>query len=216
MVVRRLLIVVSVGLVVAAGVFLLNHRSNEAPDSVRQYPELEPGEKVPNSMFGNLGFPGSPPQFEFEGPFPQIPEKMLIYKIIPAKEFTPADARQLAQKYFNVPPDAEFHELSVYYSLKTRRHVFHLHPKTGFLSFDKLEEAMEKHSKDFPSDDECIRIATEYLESRGLLPDGAVLGGVTDNTSCGRMSVGFGRLINGYKSWGGVHVIFVGRKKPSL
>jgi len=59
--------------------------------------------------------------------------------------------------------------------------------------------------QEYPSAEDCKRIAVEYLKKHDLLPGDAYLGGVVDNTksSWRAMSVGFGRNIRGYKSVGG-------------
>ena len=66
--------------------------------------------------------------------------------------------------------------------------------------------------KSYPFRQECKTIAEQYLTRRDLLPKEAYFRGVVDNTrGADVMSIGFGRKVNGYKTWGagggiGVHI----------
>ncbi|MHC4309109.1 MAG: hypothetical protein ACYSSN_04115, partial [Planctomycetota bacterium] len=67
----------------------------------------------------------------------------------------------------------------------------------------KAREKLSEDRKDYPSDEECIRIATEYLKERSLLPEEAYLVGVYNYIKpVGAMNVSFSRKIGQYKSWG--------------
>ena len=203
---KWLSIAVVAAVFILLAVFVLSKCGGRRSQSEGEIPELSAGEKLPNSLYGNFYYSGPPPfpEFELDEPFPKIPEKMMIYKIIPPKQLTEEDAYHIAEKYFDMPSDAVFRKSNLSYRLKTKTHLFNVYHTTGFFSFNKFEEYWEKHSrdrKDFPSDEQCQKIATEYLESRGLLPDNASSGKVTNNISSGKMSVGFGMVINGYRSY---------------
>lgn len=85
------------------------------------------------------------------------------------------------------------------YWLETSTHLFELEPRTGLFNIVKLKEKGTKYSKnraDYPSDEECKKIAAEFIKSRGLLEEGMYLKKrIVDNKSAGGMSVVFGRVI---------------------
>jgi mRNA-degrading endonuclease RelE of RelBE toxin-antitoxin system len=133
---------------------------------------------------------------------------MIVYKIIRPQNITEAYVREVAEKCFGMPPDAKIavpEGSSNLYRLRTDKYLFRFESDTGFFSIYKYTKARQKQSrdrKDFPSDEECEKIATEYLKERGLLPEDAYLRGVGDSTSSRVMSVAFGKKIDGYKGWG--------------
>jgi len=185
-------------------IVLLSH--NGQPEE-GPYPALAAGEKLPDIGASWYRRPGLEPiVFEFDGPFPKMPSKMLVYKTMRPKDVTEAYIRGLAQKHFDVPVDVQFSDTGRFYSLKTQSHNFMYTSSTGFFEMDKYEKARAKLSedrKDYPSDEECKRIAMEYLEKRDLLPEDAYLRVISDHTkSAGGMSVTFGRVIGEYKTWG--------------
>jgi len=191
---------------VASFLILSNGDTAGGPQEV-QYPELAPGEKLPDTGAGWYSRPGPEQRvFEFDGPFPKMPSKMLVYKTVRPENITEAYVRELADKYFEMPDDAEFRQNGRYYKLKTGVHILQFDSSTGFFNIFKYEKARDKLSedrKDYPSDEECKKIATEYLKERGLLPEDAYLSGMADNiSSSGAMSVWFERTIGKYKTWG--------------
>jgi len=174
----------------------------------KEYPVLEPNEKLPDVSFGWHPYPEYMKLvFEFDGPFPKMPDKMLVYRIIRPKNVTEAYVRELAQKYFDMPTDAVFRRDEPYCNLDTNAYNFMFQAHNGFFSILKHRKARKKLSedrKDYPSDEECRKIATEYLKKRGLLPEDAYLYGVFDVNieSVGAMQVSFGRKIGQYDIWG--------------
>ena len=191
---------------VASFLILSNGDTARGPQEV-QYPELAPGEKLPDTGAGWYSRPGPEPRvFEFDGPFPKMPSKMLVYKIVRPENITEAYVRKFAQKYFDMPDDAEFRQQGHFYNLTTQSHNFVFTSSWGFFKIRKYEKARDKLSedrKDYPSDEECKKIATEYLKERGLLPEDAYLSGMADNISwSGAMCVWFERTIGEYKTWG--------------
>jgi len=171
-----------------------------------RYPELAPGEKLPDISNG-WGRPGGwDPKFEFKGSFPKMPSKMLVYKTVAPTGITEQYVREFARKYFAMPADAEFRLNEPFYNLKTQSHHFMFTSSWGFFELFKYEKAREKLSedrKDYPSDEDCKKIATQYLKQRGLLPEDAYLRVIADHTkSAGGMTGSFGRIIGKYKTWG--------------
>lgn len=166
-------------------------------------------EKLPYTFdFGTSPHP-NPSTVGFDGPFPEMPSEMMVYKVVHPNNITEPYVRELAQKHFDMPPDAKMTRspISGLYWLKSSTHRFELDPKTGSFNIDKLEEKGTRHSKirsDYPSDEESKKIAAEFIKSRGLLEARMYLGKrVVDNTkSSGVMSLGFGQKISGYKKWG--------------
>ncbi|MHC4110108.1 MAG: hypothetical protein ACYSUY_03480 [Planctomycetota bacterium] len=70
--------------------------------------------------------------------------------------------------------------------------------------YEKARKKLSEDRKDYPSDEECKRIAIEYLKKRGLLPEDTYLSSVSDVNieAVGAISVCFGRKIGKYKCWG--------------
>jgi hypothetical protein len=201
---------------ISAVVFFLSQEEETIPEgelsypvdeSEYPYPLLEPNEKLYDVSSGWYRAPGRKLVFEFDGPFPKMPDKMLLYKIIRPKNVTEAYVRELAQKNFDMPTDAVFRRNGPYYKLKTETYILQFDSATGFFNIFKYRKAREKLSedrKDYPSDEECRRIATEYLKGRNLLPEDAYLSSVTDVNieSVGAISLWFGRKIGKYECWG--------------
>jgi hypothetical protein len=149
----------------------------------------------------------NPSTVGFDGSFPEMPSEMMVYKVIHPNNINETYVRGLAKKHFGMPPGAKIERspnLGLYW-LKTSTHRFQFDPKTGSFNILKFKEKGTKHSKnreDYPSDEECRKIAEKYIKSRGLFDEDMYFGSIVDNTSSGVMSVGFGRKIDGYKKWG--------------
>lgn len=166
-------------------------------------------EKLPYTFdFGTSPHP-NPSIIGFDGPFPKMPYEMMVYKVVHPNNITEAYVRELAQKHFGMPADANMTRSSGLglYWLNSSTHRFEVDPKTGSFNIHKLEEKGTRYSKnreDYPSDEECKKIAAEFIKSRGLFEAGMYLGKrVVDNTKgSGVMSLGFGQNISGYKKWG--------------
>lgn len=175
------------------------------------YPVLEPGEKIVDALSDGLAFAGSKRDFKYNGTFPKTPSKMLIYKIVPPN-ITDDYVRDLAEKHFGIPQDTPLRRSKRVglYLLRTDTHMFRLEPGTGFFTFQKLEEKGASYSKnreDYPSEEECKKIAAEFIKSRELFEEGIYFRRIWSRPSSGGISVRFGRIINGYKTWeGGISV----------
>jgi hypothetical protein len=153
---------------------------------------------------------GTKRPFKYNGPFPKTPSKMLIFKIIP-QNITDEYVKDLAEKHFGISKETPLRRPgSGIYWLRTATHLFELEQRTGFFNILKLKEKGIRYSKnreDYPTDEECKKIAAEFIKSRGLLEMDMYFRRIVDNTSSGVMSVAFGRIINGYKTWeGGISV----------
>ena len=142
----------------------------------------------------------------FEGAFPKLPKMMMVYKV-KDQNVTEASVRKFAEQYFNMPADAELKRskgMGLYW-LRSEDSLFEVDPANGSFNIDKIgEDRPETWVKEnYPSKEECRKIAEEYLKSRNLLSEDAYFRGIADNIhGSGVMSLGFGRLIGGYKSWG--------------
>ncbi|MHC4109751.1 MAG: hypothetical protein ACYSUY_01670 [Planctomycetota bacterium] len=186
-------------------VFFSSQEGETIPEPEGPYPVLEPGEKIVDSLSDGLAFAGPKRDFKYNGPFPKTPSRMLVYKIVPPN-ITDDYVRDLAEKHFDIPRDTPLRRSNAVglYLLRTYTHNFRLEPRTGFFSFDKLEEKGARYSKireDYPSDEECKKIAAEFIKSRGLFEEGMYFKRIFSKPSSGGMSVKFGRIINGYKVW---------------
>ncbi|MHC4744487.1 MAG: hypothetical protein ACYS8Z_21440 [Planctomycetota bacterium] len=171
------------------------------------YPPLDPGEKLPH--IGHVW--RNPrrievPEFEFDGPFPDAPAEMLVYKVGKPKQVSEAEAREMAKKYFDIPMDAEALHSTTSYIFKTENLYFHFQLEMGLLNMGRYEKArigLSEDRKDYPSDKKCKAIAVKFAKSRGFLPRDAYVSVIADDTkSTGGMSVIFRRIIGGYKSLG--------------
>ncbi len=195
--------------------FIIGGDNVTTSETESEYPVIDRSEKLPDISFGwhRSNPPGGPLKFKFVGSFPEVPKRMLLYKILHPKNVTEADVRELAEKYFDMPADAKLTRSSpsprgsALYWLKTHDHLFEFDPDTGFFNIFKYRKARKKLSedrKDYPSDEECKKIATKYLKERGLLPEDAYLYGAFDVNieSIGAIQVSFGRKIGQYDIWG--------------
>ena len=213
------ILIVSLGILailcIIGVIFFLSqeHEPPQIPEPEGPYPVLALGEKIVDTLSDGLANRGTTGDFKYDGPFPKMPSMILIYKIVRPDNITDDFVKDLAEKHFDIPRDTELTRSKGigYYLLRTATHHFRLDPRTGFFSIRKLEEKGTSYSKnraDYPSDEECKKIASDFIKSRGLLEVGMYLKKrVVGNMGSGGMSVGFGRLINGYKTWeGGISV----------
>jgi len=193
-------------------VFVISGDDVTTIESRSDYPVLDRGEKLPDISIDwyRPNPPGGPLKFKFVGSFPKVPKRILVYKVLRPKNVTEADVRELAEKYFDMPKDAEMSRsggsINLYW-LETDTHLFEFFPRTGFfniLKHEKMRKKLSEDRKDYPSDEECKKIATEYLKERGLLPEDAYLCGVYDVNieSVGAMQVTFCRKIGQCDIWG--------------
>ncbi|MHC4546546.1 MAG: hypothetical protein ACYTDW_20695 [Planctomycetota bacterium] len=193
-------------------------------ESEYPYPVIDSNEKLEDISIDwyRRQRPGKPLKLEFVGNFPKVPDKMLLYKIILQKNVTEAYIRELAKKYFNpelavysnTPARPVYRRDGNFCNLNTDAYNFMYQAHNGFfriLKHKKARENLSEDRKDYPSEEECIRIATEYLKERDLLPEDAYLGGVSDINmkAIGAIEVWFTRKIGQYKSWGHGSVILV-------
>jgi len=198
------------------GIVFFSSREQEpeqipVPEPEGSYPVLEPGEKIVDALSDGLAFAGSKRDFKYNGAFPTTPSKMLIYKIVPPN-ITDDYVRDLAEKYFDIPRETPLRRspaLGLYW-LRTSTRLFELDPRTGFFNIVTLEGKGARYSKnrqDYPSDEECKKIASEFIKSRGLFEEGMYFRRIFSKPSSGGISVRFGLTINGYKTWeGGISV----------
>jgi hypothetical protein len=171
------------------------------------YPPLDPGEKLPHPAAGMCRHSDSRVRkFELDGPFPEMPTEMLVYKIGKPKEMSETDVRKMANKYFDIPMDAEALHGTTSYVFKTENLNFNFDRETGNFSMHKYEKArigLSKDRRDYPSDRKCRAIAVKFAKSRGFLPSDVYVSGIREHAkSEGYISVTFGRMISGYKSFG--------------
>jgi hypothetical protein len=178
-----------------------------APETEGQYPVLESGEKIVDTLSDGLAFVGSNRPFKYNGPFPKILSKMLIYKIIPPNNITDDYVKDLAEKHFDIPRDTSLRRSeSGLYLLRTTTHLFELDSRTGFFNIKKIKEKGIRYSKkreDYPPDEECKKIAAEFIKSRKLLEEDMYFRHILDRPSSGGLWISFGRIINGCETWEG-------------
>ncbi|MHC4691466.1 MAG: hypothetical protein ACYS67_01905 [Planctomycetota bacterium] len=187
-----------------AGVVLFFSKEDKIPEPQGPYPALAPGEKIVNTLSAGLAFRGPRRNFKYDGPFPKNPSWMLVYKVVP-KNITDDYVKDLAEKYFDIPRDTPLRRPGAgLYWLETSTHLFELESRTGFFNIVKLKKkgtSYSKNRKDYPSDEECKKIAEEFIKSRGLFEEGMYFKHIWSGPSSGGLMVRFGRIINGYKVW---------------
>lgn len=200
---------VTVFVVVLTGVLLRNKGTEEKQNDVN-YPVIEPNERLSNISSGSYLPYGVEVNYTFDGRFPKMPEKMLLYRLIRPKDVNETDVREMAKKHFDMPDDAKYERSRRYCNLNTESFNFFIDANTGFMSLFKHEKARDKLSRersDYPSDEECKRIAVTYLKEHGLWPDdlskdnieyvlGYNLSSVGINVSIG------GMRMSGYRTFG--------------
>jgi len=112
----------------------------------------------------------------FDGSFPGAVERILVYKDVP-QQFTRQDIISLGQK-FNMSATDRIKEGSGNFGIMKEDHSMHVYLKnTGGIEFTNSNRLHKENTLDvpgnLPSDDEAIKIATNFLKERELLPDGA-------------------------------------------
>ena len=146
------------------------------------------------------------PSLVFEGVFPKVPKEIMVYKV-KDPNITETLVRDLAKK-FGIPADAELKRTSRLglYWMKTSSHHLEVDPSNGSFNITKIREKDSRVAieKNYPSKKDCENIAKEYLKTHNLLSKDVYFRGIADNTNSSwqSMSVGFGRDISGYKTWG--------------
>jgi len=157
----------------------------------------------------------------FEGSFPNLPDEMMVYKVI-EPNVTEDFVRELGARHFGIGEKTNLSRSSYIgrYKLKGEKCFLKILIENGSFSLERSFSPKEKmeylrwkqkaKKQDYPSKAECRNIAESYLKVHSLLPEDAYFRGVADNTSgMNVMSVAFGRMIGGYKNWGaGAQIIF--------
>jgi len=162
-------------------------------------------EKLPYTFdFDGPSYPR--PSLGFERVFPKVPKAIMVYRV-KDPNITEASVRELAAK-FNISPDAKLTRsggLGLYW-LKNHSHHFEVDPSNGSFNIIKIREQDSRIAieNNYPSKKDCENIAKEYLKQHNLLSKDVYFRAIADNTNSSwqSMSVGFGRAISGYKTWG--------------
>jgi hypothetical protein len=217
-------VVLAILCIVGAIFFLSQEQGPEltpVAETEGSYPVLEPGEKIVDTLSDGLVNAGTTGDFKYDGSFPKMPSRMLVYKIVPPQNITDDYVKDLAEKHFSISQETPLRRPgSGLYWLRTATHLFELEKRTGFFNIVKLKKKGTSYSKnraDYPTDEECKRIATEYIKNRGLLEVGMYLKErVVNHTTAGGMAVEFGRIINGYKTWEGGISVDIGQDREVM
>jgi hypothetical protein len=198
-----------------AGIVFFFFKEEKIPEPEGPYPALARGEKIVDTLSDALEHSWIKRDFKYDETFPKNPFWMLVYRVVP-QNITDEYVRDLAEKHFDIPRDTPLtrsRRIGFYY-LRTDTHLFRLEPSTGFFTLEKLQEkgtSYSKNRKDYPSDEECKKIAADFIKSRGLFEEGMYFKHVLSGPSFGGMTVKFGRIINGYKTWEGSLSVEIGR-----
>jgi len=126
--------------------------------------------------------------------YKDAPEKILVYKTLPPdvnKEAT----RALAEK-FNVTGtllgETALQSEDLVYGVQLTKNS----GSAQYINAKRPNDAMDA-PENLPSDDEAVRIATQFLKDRDLLPEGAVFKGTEREYAKGRDTNGNEKLYNG-------------------
>jgi hypothetical protein len=111
-----------------------------------------------------------------DGSYPTAVDKILVYKDVP-RQFIKQDIISLGQKFGMTATD-RIKEGSGDFGIMKEDHSMHVYlKKTGTIEFSNTNRFQNVNSLDIPgnlpSDEESIKIATDFLKERNLLPDGA-------------------------------------------
>jgi hypothetical protein len=134
------------------------------------------------STIGNVAGGSLSYNIVVNAPKSNIPERIHVYKTV-TPAVTKTDAIALAKK-FNITDIGEINEGEPKISVSSidMRYCLQLF-KTGGMSYSDYKRSDTPNGIDIaenlPSDEEAMMIATSFLKERGLLPDGAKVGGVT-------------------------------------
>ncbi|MBN1433034.1 MAG: hypothetical protein JW931_09725 [Methanomicrobiaceae archaeon] len=148
----------------------------------------------------------------FDESFPKSEEKIVVYKDLP-QHYTREDIISLGEK-FGFSSKDKIKEGTEGFGIMKDDHSMHAYLfNTGSIEYTNTNRAHTINPYDIPgnlpSDEEAIKIATEFLEERDLLPEGAVLSGVThgkiytlvrdgeDTVDWEDVQVWYGRVLNG-------------------
>ena len=154
---------------------------------------------------------------------PDNPEKILVYKLIP-RDYSRQDIISLGEK-FNISPQGRIKEGKESISISDDSGYIILY-NNGAIEYTNTNRANTINPIDvprnLPSDDEAIRIATNFLKERDLLPGDLVVEG-TDHGKIYRVTkndttivewedviVRYRRMLNGLKAKGSGISIAVG------
>jgi hypothetical protein len=163
-------------------------------------------EKLPHT-FDFDGPAQSKPSLVLERPLPKMPKAVLVYKV-KDPNVTEAYAREVGGKHFGIGVDAQMKRSRAMglYWLTGSKWRLEVDPSTGSFNVETIGTDLTNPGpkETDPSKERCRIVAEHYLRSHKLVENDMYFRGVTDNTrsSWGAMSVGFGRLIGGTKSWG--------------
>jgi hypothetical protein len=205
------------------GVILLivfSSRSNDKFTTLTDSNELQRGEKISNWFYRDMGHSqlNTKPSYEIDVNFPVVPDKMMIYKIVQPQTLTEDDVREMGQKYFDIPSDANYKRGTAEDILKTKTQVLYVNTITGTLDFSLPRQKGDQYSKnreDYPSDEKCLKIVIDFLKEKGLWEDDAIppVKDSNDNfiiSRYGSIEVWFGSKLGDYRTTGGGRRLMVG------
>jgi len=193
----------AVVIVIAVALLLRSHPATESSG----YPRLGSDERIPDVAEGWYRYPGPQPAFTFDGPFPAMPDEMLIYEVIlPPENVSEEYIRELVARHFEIPPSATLQRQSTISSLGTEEWGVTYYNQTGYLTMITREwgRASTRDPNDFPTREQALRIATDYAVEHNLLPPDAGQGHLSETSIEGRgtMQVSWAYRIAGYATWG--------------
>ena len=145
------------------------------------------------------------PSLTFKGTFPKVPKRLMVYKIIDPN-VSEEVVRNIAKKHgFLAGGKMKRTPARQQYWLKESHRELSVTPANGRVEIKSYPKKTGKHEdENFPSADQCVKIAEKHCKVKGFLPKGAYLRKTVDRTKTSErhVTVLFGRRINGYKVWG--------------
>jgi hypothetical protein len=205
------IIVVAGGIGLVAGIIIATPSTARELRAAQQGQQrVAPLEKLPYTFdFDGPHYPE--PNLVFEGPFPKVPQTMMVYQV-KGPTVTEEYVRELAHKHFGMPADAELRRsdgMGLYW-LRSSTHELEVFPRTNSFNIRRLKK-QDKRTIEIscPSKEEGKNIAEQYLKRRGLLPKDAYLWRVIRKPGKGVVRVGCSRKIGPYKTSGAGAKLFV-------
>ncbi len=195
-------------IIVCISVFLSSSDTGHDSNSV------DPNSRIHDITANWYQAPGEDPIFTFDGNFPEMPDQMLVYRVIPPpNDVSEQYVRNLATKHFAYFENAKYSPGTYSAYLSTRLWRFKYDKGTGFFRVGKYPPEGRPESRDpnnFPSSEEAIRIATEYLRNADLLPTEKCRVSIQNTiATAGDISVIWTRPIGGYRTWGPANMLYV-------
>ena len=147
------------------------------------------------------------PQVEFEGTWPEVPEKMMVYRVV-EPNISEGKAREIAEKLIGLRKTEALKRTSRLgmYWMRANGRDFELDPQIGHIIATMAADAsaFAEATDELPDANACEIAATGYLRDANLLPTDTYIRAISERKRESGYSkrVSFGRIIGKYKAIG--------------